>query len=184
MDYYINFKVLPDPEFEVTVLLNALYAKCHRVIGQLGEGQVGVSFPNHKKTLGDNLRLHGSKEKLSQLMAVNWLKGLGDYTQVSEILAVPNGAQYRTVGRKQKKSPQNKRKRAIAKGWCTATEAEEKFKDDLHEPLTLPYAQIKSLSTQNSIRVFIEHGELQENPVKGTYSSYGLSQTATIPWFS
>ena len=183
MDHYINIKVLPDPEFEATVLMNALYAKCHRVIGQLGEGQVGVSFPHHKKNLGDVLRLHGNQENLKQIMGENWLKGLSDYTQVSEVKSVPESVQYRTVQRIQKKSPYNKRKRAVAKGWCTEAEAAEKFKDDSHKLLDLPYAQIKSLSTQNMIRIFIQHGELLSSSVVGVFSSYGLSKTATIPWF-
>ncbi|WP_152482130.1 type I-F CRISPR-associated endoribonuclease Cas6/Csy4, partial [Dickeya sp. DW 0440] len=31
--------------------------------------------------------------------------------------------------------------------------------------------------------LFVEHGPLQDTPVAGVFSSYGLSATATIPWF-
>ncbi len=183
MDYYIDIKVLPDPEFTTPVLLNALYAKCHRIIGQEGNGEVGVSFPHHKKTLGDLLRLHGSQNQLTQLMEKNWLKGLGDYTHKSNILPIPSSVQYRTVARIQKKSPHNKRKRVIAKGWCTEAEALEKFKNEEQIELKLPYAQLKSLSKKTTIRLFIQHGELMKNSMTGKFSSYGLSRTATIPWF-
>ncbi len=140
MNHYIDIKVLPDPEFEATVLMNALYAKCHRVLGKVANGEVGVSFPQYKKNLGVVLRLHGSKDKLEQLMEERWLKGLTDYTQVSDILTVPDKAQYRVVARIQTKSPENKRKRSIRKGWLTQEEAEEKIKDNDQYKLNLPFA--------------------------------------------
>jgi len=183
MNHYIDIKVLPDPEFTTTILINAVYAKCHRVLGQLAQGEGGVSFPHHKKTLGDTLRLHGSQERLKKIMADNWLKALADYTQESDVLSVPESVQYRTVQRIQKKSPHNKRKRAIAKGWRTEVEAEKIFKDDDQEVLTHPYAQLKSLSTGSSMRIFIKHGDILDKSVSGGFSTYGLSKIATIPWF-
>ena len=183
MKHYINIKVLPDPEFTETILMNALYAKCHRILGEVGEGDVGVSFPNHKKTLGAVLRLHGTEAKLNKIMAENWLKGLGDYTQVSTVLTAPDSGQHRTVAHVRKKSPHNKRQRVIKKGWLTEQEAYEKFKDSDQVLLKWPYAQIKSLSTQSNMRVFIKHGDIVDVSVTGQFSTYGLSKTATIPWF-
>ncbi len=183
MDYYINIQVLPDPEFEATTLMNALYAKSHRVIGQLGGGEVGVSFPKHKKTLGDTLRLHGSDVQLQSIMAKPWLKGLRDYTQVSSILCVEEGIKYRTVYRVIKKSAHNKRKRSVAKGWLSTDEAEQKINDDDSHIINLPFAQLTSLSNKNPYKVFIKHGEIVGHATSGTFNSYGLSKVATIPWF-
>lgn len=42
---------------------------------------------------------------------------------------------------------------------------------------------MKSLSSQQQFKLFIRHGDLLKEPVKGEFSSYGLSATATIPWF-
>ncbi len=42
---------------------------------------------------------------------------------------------------------------------------------------------MKSLSSQQQFKLFIRHGDLLTEPVKGEFSSYGLSATATIPWF-
>jgi hypothetical protein len=40
---------------------------------------------------------------------------------------------------------------------------------------------MKSLSNGQLFPLFICHGELLTRPVSGTFSSYGLSQIATIP---
>ena len=91
---------------------------------QITEEEVG------DRVLGDVLRIHGSKLAIELLMAQPWLKGLRDYTQVGDILPVPSDLiGYRTVSRVQKKSPQNLRKRSIAKGWLTEEEARHKIPD-------------------------------------------------------
>ena len=117
MDNYIDIKVVSDPEFKETVLMNALYAKLHRALGQYANGKVGVSFPNHHKTLGNCLRLHGQPQDMELIMKTNWLKGLRDYCQSSDILPVPNNAVYRQVSRRQAKSAHNRRQRSVRKGW-------------------------------------------------------------------
>lgn len=183
MKHYIDITVLPDPEFTETTLMNALYAKCHRALGQLADGEIGVSFPKHKKTLGAQLRLHGAAEKLSLFMEHKWLKGLSDYTEVSTAQEIPVAVEYRTVEQVRKKSPFNKRKRSIIKGWLTAEEAEEKIIDTGDHLLNLPFAQLTSLSNRNQYKVFVRHGELKAEPVTGSFSSYGLSKVATVPWF-
>lgn len=183
MDHFIDIRVLPDPEFQPETLMNALYAKLHRALVQTALGQIGVSFPQHKKTLGDTLRLHGSKAHLIDLMALSWLQGLRDYTQCSELTSVPDAVSHRHVKRIQAKSANNKRMRSINKGWLTLEQAFERIPEDQQKRLTLPYAQIKSLSTGQPMRIYIEHCPLLEKPKTGKFSSYGLSANATIPWF-
>lgn len=183
MKHYVDITVLPDPEFSETILMNALYSKCHRALGKNAGGEIGVSFPKYKKTLGPLLRLHGTNEKLDLLMAINWLKGLSDYTVVTEVQLIPANVKHRTVEHVRKKSAANKRKRSVSKGWLTAEEAEEKIKDTGGHYLTLPFAQLFSLSNQNKYRVFIRHSALKADPQIGSFSSYGLSNVASVPWF-
>ena len=57
MDHYIDIRVQPDPEFTASQLLNALFAKLHRALGQVADGKIGISFPQVGKTLGECLRL-------------------------------------------------------------------------------------------------------------------------------
>lgn len=183
MDHYIDISVLPDPEFKQEVLMNALYAKLHRALGQYAKGRIGASFPKVNKTLGSTLRLHGTQDALKALMQQTWLQGLRDYTQTEPALVVPADVRYCTVKRVQAKSVYNKRKRAVAKGWLTFEQAQQKIPDDQQKRLTMPYAQIKSLSTDNMIRIYIAQGALVDAPQEGVFSSYGLSKTATVPWF-
>ncbi|CAM3663799.1 CRISPR-associated endonuclease Cas6/Csy4 [Vibrio aerogenes CECT 7868] len=198
MDYYLDIRVEPDLEVTAPALLNNLFAKFHRFMAQSVPGEIAVSFPEYglreqsrikpgkptAPTAGRVLRLHGSQTALDHLMTLPWLKGLRDYTQVSDLLPVPENIEgYRTVYRIQKKSPHNLRKRAVAKGRMTEAEAWQKIPDENQQVLKLPYLQLQSLSNHQVMRIFIALGELQREPVDGTFSSYGLSREATVPWF-
>ncbi|QSX37563.1 type I-F CRISPR-associated endoribonuclease Cas6/Csy4 [Shewanella sedimentimangrovi] len=183
MDHYLDIRVLPDPEFGQVDLLNALYAKLHRVLPSLTQGRVGVSFPEYGKTLGDCLRLHGTLSDLLNLTEVNWLQGMRDYIRLGEPTKIPAEVSYRTVHRVQAKSAHNKRKRSVAKGWLTEEEALVRIPDTQRKILKLPYAEMHSMSTGSRMRLYVELGPLVEVPVAGCFSAYGLSAAATIPWF-
>lgn len=184
MDHYTDIKLLSDAGLLPTVLMNHLFAKLHIQLGQTGEGRIGVSFPEHGKTLGKVLRLHGKRKDLEKLMSGKWYAGLLDYVQFGEISLVPETIQgYRVVRRVQKKSPANMYKRSLAKGWITQEEADQKVAHKKKELLTLPFVQIESLSTRHMMCVFIKHDLLQQKMVVGDFSAYGLSSNATIPWF-
>lgn len=184
MDHYIDIRVLADPEFTASQLMNALFAKLHRALGQLANGDIGISFPEVGKNLGECLRLHGTTTALAKLEQTCWLKGLRDYTAISPCKTVPPDAKFRTVRRVQYKSNAERlRRRSIRKGWLTETEAKTKILASAEQRSTLPFLQIKSLSNGQMFFVFVEHGPLQNTPTAGHFSSYGLSGVATIPWF-
>ncbi len=107
MDHYLDIRVLPDPEFSAQTLLEALFAKLHRALVATIPGRVGVSFPTAGKTLGSQLRLHGSRGDLLELQSAGWLKGLQDYCECSEILPVPADVKHRTIRRVQVKAVLN-----------------------------------------------------------------------------
>lgn len=184
MDSYLEIQVLPDPEFGQDMLMAALMAKLHRALGARGKGDIGVSFPAHSVKPGDRLRLHGAAEALRELESMAWRKGLKDYCTATGIAAVPGQVQWRTVSRAQvKSSPRRLLRRSVRKGWITGEEAENRLVAIRPQTLSLPYLQMKSLSSQHYFRLFICHGKLVDTPVSGIFSSYGLSATATIPWF-
>lgn len=184
MGYYIEIKLLPDPEFTSSVLMNALFAKLHRVLAEAGHGEVGVSFPQAQKTLGDTARLHGNKVALERLMAIGWLKGLTDYTHVTAITAVPGNCKHRVVKRVQAKSSVERMyRRSVKKGWLTAEEAETRMNAGKDQQLKLPFVQLKSNSSGQAFRLFIQQGKLFDSPVEGGFTAYGLSDVATVPWF-
>lgn len=184
MDHYIDIHVRPDPEFTATQLLNAVFAKLHRALGQLADGHIGISFPEVGKTLGECLRLHGTAVALNALEQTSWLKGLRDYTTVSPCSLVPEDTKFRVVRRVQfKSSAERLRRRSVSKGWIAAEEAVTRIPVTVEKRSTLPYLQIKSLSNGQVFFIFVEHGPLQETPVTGHFSSYGFSAETTIPWF-
>ena len=184
MNNYINIKVLPDPEFTSSVLMNALFAKLHRAMVEAGKGEIGVSFPQAQKALGDTVRLHGSQNALERLMTLGWLKGLTDYTSVTPATAVPDNCRFRVVKRVQAKSSVERMyRRSVKKGWLTAEEAEARMSTSKEQQLKLPFIQLKSHSSGHAFRLFIQQGKFLDVSVKGSFSAYGLSDVATVPWF-
>lgn len=184
MDHYLEIRVLPDPEFSEEMLLAALVAKLHRALGQRGKGDIGASFPAHGIKPGAILRLHGDLQALQELESSVWRKGLGDYCQFTEIKPVPEVSTWRCVSRVQvKSSAQRLMRRSVKKGWVTEEEAQQRILTMEEARTDLPWLNLRSLSTGQSFRLFIRHGELLPAPVDGAFSTYGLSATATIPWF-
>jgi len=187
MDAYLEIRLLPDPEFAPTTLMNALFSKLHRGLVAHGGCNIGVSFPDvgkNGRSLGDRLRLHGNKTDLEKLMASNWLAGMRDHATVSEIAKVPVHARQRTVRRVQaKSSPERQRRRLIARKGISAERAMQTIPDGAAERLNLPYLVLTSQSTGQQFRLFVEHLTVREQAVRGEFSAYGLSPTATVPWF-
>jgi len=185
MDHYINIRIRPDPEFPPTILMNALYAKLHRALVDLDSDEIGVSFPEHTvKRLGERLRLHGASDALNQLMDLSWLSGMHDHIELSSITHVPANTKYRCVRRVQAKSSSERlRRRLMRRKGLDAQEARLRIPDSAANYLNLPFVTLNSQSTGQHFRLFIQHQELQTEPVWGRFSAYGLSPTATVAWF-
>lgn len=184
MDHYQEIRVLPDPEFGEEMLMAALFAKLHRALGVRGKGDIGVSFPLYAIKPGTTLRLHGCKQSLCELEDMAWRKGLNDYCQCGSVLPVPEVKSWRCVSRAQvKSSPQRLLRRSVKKGWITENDAQQRLMTMREEYSDLPWLNLRSLSTGQSFRLFIRHGDIVTEPVFGEFSSYGLSPDATVPWF-
>lgn len=187
MDAYLELQLLPDPEFPPAMLMNALFAKLHRALVNHGEGRIGISFPDVGKKagqLGQRLRLHGQASDLEKLMASNWLQGMRDHLAAFAIRPVPDGAKHRIVRRVQAQSnPERLRRRLIRRKGIGTDEARAAIPDSSTEMLALPSLKINSQSTEQQFRLFIEHQPLQDQPSPGSFTSYGLSTQASIPWF-
>lgn len=187
MDHYLDIRLLPDPEFPAPLLMSALFAKLHRALVDYGERNIGVSFPEvvqSKQTLGQRLRLHGTSSSLDRLMAANWMQGMRDHVTVTPMQPIPAGVQHRVVRRVQAKSnPERLRRRLMVRKSIDAESARAAIPDDAARTLELPYVELASRSTEQRFRLFIEHLEPVPTPREGTYGSYGLSTSATIPWF-
>lgn len=184
--HYLDIHLLPDPEFPAGQLMNALFAKLHRVLVQLGSDSIGVSFPGARSAagLGNHLRLHGCQAALNELMALPWLTGMRDHVRIAEPAPVPADAQHCRVRRVQADSnPERLRRRAMKRHGLTEEQARERIPDAAVKWLRLPYLQLRSQSTGQPFRLFIEQGPPGHEPTAGKFNAYGLSQQATVPWF-
>lgn len=187
MDYYLELKILDDPEFVPSQLMNALFGKLHRALVQLDNQRIGVSFPEAKTDkpyLGKRLRLHGTAADLDALMCLSWLTGMRDHMVLGEMLSVPESVQYRVVRRVQAHSNLERlQRRCIKRHGVDEQEARRRYSAASAQHVELPFVSIRSQSTGQHFRLFVEQGKLLTEPQTGVFSCYGLSATATVPWF-
>lgn len=187
LSHYIEIRVRPDPEFSESMLLNALFSKLHRALADLQSDSIGVSFPQYSlkpKMLGNTLRIHADPTMLDRLSNTDWLRGMRDHAHVSEILPVPETAKYRTLRRKQfKTNVERLRRRRMKRKGESYEEVCTHIPDRVECRSDLPFISLRSQSNGNAFLQFIELGPPQAEQVPGQFNSYGLSTTATVPWF-
>lgn len=187
MHHYIDIHLRPDPEFPAHQLMAALYAKLHRVLALVQANTIGVSFPgyqSHPPTLGNTLRLLGPQGDLVRLMEHQWLTGLRDHTNVAPMAPVPTTAVHRHLRRAQaKSSPERLRRRQMRRHGLTEEQALERVPDAAAEMLRLPFITLSSASTGQRFRLFLRMSPTVSTASAGEFNTYGLSSTATIPWF-
>lgn len=174
---------MPDPEFPATLLMNAVYSKLHKALFDLRSISIGVSFPRSKKNLGNLLRLHGSSHDLQQLRQRDWLGAMQGYCELGEISAMPEGVKHRRVSRQQSKMSEAKLNRLLKRGSISEAEVEQYRRKMLSQRLAGPYLDLRSASNGQKHRRYIEFGPLLDSPVEGVFDQFGLSKTATVPWF-
>jgi len=184
MKHYQDIVILPNPEIAASVLMATLFIQLHFKLAQVGVGRIGISFPEVGVTLGSRLRLHGTRDDLTRLEATGWHSKVRDYIYCHDVRQVPEDCRYRTVRRVQyKSSAERLRRRSVKKGWLTQEQAEQEISVRSEKRGTLPFLPVKSHSNGHTWLFFIEHGPLKAMPTEGSFSSYGLSAEATIPWF-
>lgn len=183
MDKYITITLKPDAEMPVNRLLNSVYIKLHKALHDLQNSSIGVSFPSYQLTLGHVIRLHGNEVNLDKLQKLNWLGGMMGYCEISDILPVPDTAQFRNISRIQTTMSQSKLKRLIKRGSITEAEVKDYKAKMFSQGLDNPYVELESISNGHRHRRYLAFGQLQSSPTEGTFDTFGLSKTATIPWF-
>ena len=191
MDHFVDIQLLPDPELPTHVLRDALYAKLHLalVMRRVGAGEIAVSFPRYSGRsgatgLGDSVRLLGSRPGLQELAPQAWLGSLRDLARVTEPADVPGSAMHRSLRRVQAKSNVDRlRRRQMKRHGIDEDEARRRIPEDVAERLNLPFLHLRSTSTGQGFKLFLRLGPAQGTAVSGAFNTYGLSATATIPWF-
>lgn len=187
MDHCVDIDLQPRPEFPAYQLMGALYANLHRALVAQNSTCIGVSFPGFQLQaphLGRRLRLHGDLPALSALLARDWVAGMRDHASLTQPSRIPETTKHCVVRRVQvKSSPERLRRRLMRRHVIDAQEAQQRIPDEAARLATLPFVHLRSSSTGQTFRLFIEHGPPQSNAMAGNFNAYGLSQVATIPWF-
>jgi len=203
MNHYFNITLYPDAELKVQVLMNAIFVKFHKLLHDKQLTAIGVSFPQYDMaslserferlpsnfpqryvSLGNTLRVHGTEADLTQLKAENWLGGMIGYCKVGDIGTVPADAKFRRISRKQTTMSQSKLNRLLKRGSITEDDVKNYKAKMFSKGLDNPYVELVSGSNGQRHRRYIELGVLLDEPVKGDFDQFGLSKTATVPWFS
>ena len=183
MDYYLDITLKPDSEMPVNWLLNTIYNRLHKALYDIKSTNIGVSFPEYEVMLGNVLRVHGAESILNNLQGLNWIGDMRDYYEVSDIKPVPSTAKFRTVSRKQSTMSQSKLRRLLKRGTITEDDIKEYKARMFSKGLDNPYVELVSNSNGHRHRRYIEFGPLLDTPVEGQFDQFGLSKTATVPWF-
>lgn len=187
MLHYVDIHLRPDPEFASNHLMAALFSKLHRWLTQTQSKALAVSFPGYQEKpagLGRTLRIIGPERDLARLMELDWLLGMRDHVDLQAPSPVPSSANQRTLRRVQaKSSPERLRRRQMRRHNLTPEEAQERVPDRCAAPLSLPFLNLTSASTGQRFKLFLRLGPPCEAALAGDFNAYGLSNTASIPWF-
>lgn len=187
MNYYLDNKFTTCPEMTVNVLINSYFQYLHKALVVNPNLRIGISFPDYNfdsLTLGSRLRLHGLERELQLILDQDWLKKLQDYILISEVRVVPEKHKYCSVRRMQVKSNVDRlRRRLILRHKLTEDEAKARIPDSVEKKIHLPFISMKSLSTGQNFRLFINQ-TIEDIPIFNCdFNSYGLSKTSMLPFF-
>ncbi|NRB23692.1 type I-F CRISPR-associated endoribonuclease Cas6/Csy4 [Shewanella sp.] len=192
MKYYLDITLLPDAEANLGFLWQKVYQQIHLALAEHktadNTSAVAVSFPEFsqdKYPLGSKLRLFAASESALQALDIpQWLQRLTDYCHCTSIKAVPSAVtQYAVFNRVQFDTNIERMARRRAKRKDeTLEQALEYFKGFTDQASELPFINMKSLSRQHFFRLFLQKKSVSA-AVTGSFNTYGLSKTATVPWF-
>jgi CRISPR-associated endonuclease Csy4 len=183
MNSYIDIHLLPDSELKEAELSSKVYTKFHKALVTLGTNRIGISFPHVNLKLGLLFRIHGDLSLLNDLQGLDWLGPLKGYCKVQEVKAVPDQVQHRVISAKRSNMSKAKLKRLIDRGSIDEAGIKRYKVKMLSLGFDNPYLDLQSQSRGQLYRKFFEFGELVNQKMDGSFDSFGLSKSATVPWF-
>lgn len=107
-----------------------------------------------------------------------------DHVNVDDMKPVPATDLHRTIQRIQVQSSAARlRRRLMRRKDISEAEALKQIPDSASRQTDLPFITLRSQSTGQTFPLFIRHNKASNTSTPGTFNAYGLSQTATVPWF-
>ena len=182
--HYIEIKAIPQVDMLQTEVISFCLQKLHQILPHF-EGRIGLAFPayGNDKTLGGIIRLFGSENDCDSVYIKS--QELRDYVLLSEVMPIPEKVRsyriYQRVQMKGQSAIRRAEKRLTAQGkWSEEVRQNMLQKQSIQR--IYPHAHLKSSSTKQQFILAIK-SVYKAKSVEGSFSAYGLSQTATVPHF-
>ena len=182
--HYIEIKAIPQVDMLQTEVISFCLQKLHQILPYF-EGRIGLAFPayGNDKTLGGIIRLFGSENDCDSVYIK--LQEPRDYALLSEVMPIPEKVRsyriYQRVQMKGQSAIRRAEKRLTAQGkWSEEVRQNMLQKQSIQR--IYPHAHLKSSSTKQQFILAIK-SVYKAKSVEGSFSAYGLSQTATVPHF-
>lgn len=182
--HYIEIKAIPQVDMLQTEVISFCLQKLHQILPYF-EGRIGLAFPayGNDKTLGGIIRLFGSENDCDSVYIKS--QELRDYVLLSEVMPIPEKVRsyriYQRVQMKGQSAIRRAEKRLTAQGkWSEEVRQNMLQKQSIQR--IYPHAHLKSSSTKQQFILAIK-SVYKAKSVEGSFSAYGLSQTATVPHF-
>lgn len=182
--HYIEIKAIPQVDMLQTEVISFCLQKLHQILPHF-EGRIGLAFPayGNDKTLGGIIRLFGSENDCDSVYIKS--QELRDYVLLSEVMPIPEKVRsyriYQRVQMKGQSAIRRAEKRLTAQGkWSEEVRQNMLQKQSIQH--VYPHAHLKSSSTKQQFILAIK-SVYKAKSVEGSFSAYGLSQTATVPHF-
>ena len=191
---YLDITVRRNSDVNQYFVLQKVFQQLHLSLVEMqnAEGLVplGLSFPKYQledKGLGNKLRLLSAEENiLEKFNAKESLARFSDYVHLTGIRAVPARVRgYAIYQRQQPKSTSALRRiarRMSEREGISIQAAEANITSFKPQLLKVPYINVCSASSGQRFRLFIAKKVSATSVYKG-FSSYGLSNTSTVPEF-
>ncbi|OCG07840.1 type I-F CRISPR-associated endoribonuclease Cas6/Csy4 [Gilliamella sp. wkB178] len=188
LTHYFELRAIPQIEITEVDVMNQLMQSLHQVLVN-HQGNIGVSFPcyNLHRTLGGIIRLFGSEAELNKLLAdLKQKSTVTDYALALPITLIPTSVtgylRLIRVNPKGQSALRRAEKRLTAQGKWSDEVKNKMIAKWGSVNLAYPHLHFSSKSTGQQFIMWLKQEHCTES-VSGTFNSYGLSQTATVPNF-
>ena len=190
MQYYKEITLMPPVDIPVHVVFEKVFTNLHHAFVKVKtehNSVFAISFPAYTdNTLGNCIRVFASTEEALKTLE-KYLKfyRLSDYLRITRVREVPKHTikGHSCYVRFQFDGSIHQKARRLAKRHdeISYDEAVKLIKRKV-ESIKLPYVKTRSNSTSQQFSLFIQK-KCVEGPIEGTFNTYGLSLTGSVPEF-
>lgn len=190
---YVEIRLLESDGIPPETIMSKVLGQLHYCLvtakAKSASLNVGINFPRYVEpsrtkagTLGGAVRVFAkTAEDLKSLNLAKFMEEIDDYIKIMSIKEVPEAHTFVRASRVQLHSNLDKLARRFAKRHSVSIEeAKSKYSGATLKTSNLPYAWLKSASSNNQFMLVVRQ-ETADTSNLGMFGSYGLSPEATTP---